>query len=90
MEEAQVRGSGHCEELYPSSPSPREIAGAPLTSDIAKCQLMPVDPEDYGAAFSADEMARLRGIFPQGVCDWSKPGVSQTDLRGTWLTFGST
>ena len=90
MEEAQVRGSGRCEELYPSSPSPREVAGAPLTSDIAKCQLKPVDPGDYGVEFTTDEMERLRGIFPDGVCDWSKPGVGQTDLRGTWLTFGST
>ena len=90
MEEAQVRGSGRCEELYPSSPSPREVAGAPLTSDIAKCQLKPVDPGDYGVELTADEMERLRGIFPVGVCDWSQPGVGQTDLRGTWLTFGST
>ena len=90
LEEAQVRGSGRCEELYPSSPSPREVAGAPLTSDIAKCRLKPVDPGDYGVELTADEMARLRGIFPEGVCDWSKPGVGQTDLRGTWLAFGST
>ena len=90
MEEAQVRGSGRCEELYPSSPSPREVAGAPLASDIAKCQLKPVDSADYGVEFTQDEMERLRGIFPGGVCDWSQPGVGQTDLRGTWLTFGST
>ena len=88
--EAQVRGSGRCEELYPSSPSPREVAGAPLASDIAKCQLKPVDPDDYDARFSPDEMTRLRGIFPGGVCDWSRPGAGQTGLKGTWLTFGST
>ena len=90
IEENQVRGSGRCEELYPSSPSPREVAGAPLTSDIPKCQLKPIDPGDYGMELTPDEMDRLRGIFPDGVCDWSQPGVGQTDLRGTWLTFGST
>ena len=90
IEENQVRGSGRCEELYPSSPSPREVAGAPLTSDIPKCQLKPIDPGDYGVELTPDEMDRLRGIFPDGVCDWSQPGVGQTDLRGTWLTFGST
>ena len=31
---------------------------------------------------------RLQAIFPDGVCDWSQPGVSQSGLRGTWLTFG--
>ena len=88
--EPQVRGSGRCEELYPSSPSPREVAGAPLASDIAKCQLKPVDPADYAVSFSPDELDRLRGIFPDGVCDWTRPGVGQTGLKGTWLTFGAT
>ena len=90
IEEMQVRGSGRCEELYPSSPSPREVAGMPLASDVPKCQLKPVDAGDYGVEFTPDEMDRLRGIFPDGVCDWSQPGVGQTGLRGTWLTFGST
>lgn len=87
--ETQIRGSGRCEELYPSSPSPREVAGAPLASDIPKCQLNPVDPADYAASFDASEMDRLREVFPGGVCDWSKPGVGQTGLKGTWLTFGT-
>ena len=90
IDEDQVRGSGRCEALYPSSPSPREVAGMPLTSDIPKCQLKPIDPGDYNAEFAPEEMERLRGIFPEGVCDWSRPGVGQTGLRGTWLTFGST
>jgi hypothetical protein len=25
--------------------------------------------------------------FPDGVCDWSKPGVGQQKLAGTWLKF---
>lgn len=88
--EAQVRGSGRCEALYPSSQSPREVAGAPLASDIAKCQVKPVAPDDYSVRFSPEEMNRLRGIFPEGVCDWSRPGAGQTGLKGTWLTFGPT
>lgn len=32
-------------------------------------------------------MARLRTIFPAGVCDWSKPGVNQTKLV-PMLSFG--
>ena len=90
IDETQVRGSGRCEELYPSPPSPREVAGAPLASDIPKCGLKPIDPGDYGVELTPDEMDRLRGIFPEGVCDWTRPGVGQAGLRGTWLTFGST
>ena len=88
--EVQIRGSGRCEVIYPSPPAPREVAGAPLAGDVVKCQLKPVDPGDYAIRFSPEEMRRLRGMFPGGVCDWSKPGVGQTDLTGTWLTFDST
>ena len=85
--EAQVRGSGRCEALYPSSPSPREIAGAPLASDVVKCRLKAVDPADYTVRFAPDELHRLRRIFPEGVCDWNRSGVGQTSLKGTWQTF---
>ena len=85
--EPQVRGSGRCEALYPSSPSPREVAGAPLASDIVKCRLKPVHPDDYAVRFAPEEVRRLRRIFPEGVCDWGRRGVGQTDLKRTWQTF---
>ena len=85
--EAQVRGSGRCEALYPSPPSPREVAGAPLASDIVKCHLEPAGQGRYTPGFSADDLHRLRRIFPEGVCDWSRPGVGQTGLKGTWQAF---
>ena len=87
--ESQVRGSGRCEALYPSSPSPREVAGAPLASDILKCRLKPAAPGDYTVGFKSAEMNRLRAIFPDGVCDWSRPGLEQTGLPRTWQTYGS-
>ena len=37
----------------------------------------------------ADEMTRLKKIFPGGVCDWSKPGIDQQPLAGTWQTFNA-
>ena len=86
--ETQIRGKGRCEDLYPSSPSPREVAGAPLASDIIKCQVKPVELSDYPAGITASDQGRLRMIFPEGVCDWSKLGVGQTGLKGTWLSFG--
>ena len=88
--EPQVRGEGRCDQLYPAAPAPREVAGAPLAGDIVKCQLTPVDPSDYAVSFTPEEMDRLRGVFPDGVCDWSRPGVAQSPLRGTWLSFGTT
>ena len=85
--EAQVRGSGQCEALYPSSPSPREVAGGPVASDIIKCALKPIDDADYAVNFSPAQRARLQAIFPSGVCDWTRQGVEQQGLKGTWLAY---
>jgi len=80
-------GSGRCNSLFPSFPSPRQVAGGPLANDIIKCQLKEPDPSDYAVAFTDVELARLGRIFPDGVCDWSRPGVEQRPLQGTWLSF---
>jgi hypothetical protein len=32
-------------------------------------------------------LVRLNSIFPQGVCDWSKPGVNQSPLDDSWLHY---
>ena len=79
--------AGRCDEIFPSYSSPRGVAGAPIAGDIIKCQLKPIDPADYTVSFTPDEMARLERIFPEGVCDWSKPGAGQQPLAGTWLNF---
>jgi hypothetical protein len=30
----------------------------------------------------------LQAAFPDGVCDWSKPGIGQDAVPQTWLSFG--
>jgi hypothetical protein len=58
--------------------SPRQVAGGPLAENILKCQLRPISPADYApAVLSATQLARLAAAFPDGVCDWSLPGVGQ-------------
>jgi hypothetical protein len=86
-EPATFDGPGKCNELFPSHKNPRLVAGAPLTDDIAKCQLKPVNPADYKVQFTTTEMQDLRTIFPGGVCDYSKAGVMQLPLTGTYLTL---
>lgn len=76
-----------CNQLFPSYAAPRLVAGEPLTGDVLKCQLKPVDPNDYKIKFTAPEWLRLRSIFPTGICDWSKPGVDQVALV-PWSSFG--
>ena len=87
--ETATYGSGRCEELYPSNAVPRGVAGGPVASDIVKCQLKPIASSDYKVSFTAEEMTRLGRIFPDGVCDWSKPGVEQQPPSGTWLKVAS-
>lgn len=78
---------GRCNQLYPPHAGLRLVAGGPLTNDVMKCQLKPIDYDDYRVEFSADEKARLEDIFPEGVCDWSRHGVGQGSNQ-TWLSFG--
>lgn len=85
--EQQTFSEGQCNSLYPTFPSPRMVAGGPVTNDVLKCQLKPVDFREYDVDFTEPQKARMRAIFPHGVCDWSKPGVAQRDPRGKWLSF---
>ena len=79
---------GRCNQLYPPHAGLRLVAGAPLTTDIMKCALKPIDYSDYAVKFTAEEKARLQSIFPEGVCDWEQPGQHQTMNNQTWLSFG--
>jgi hypothetical protein len=89
IEEKQQYRAGRCHDLYPSFSFPRGVAGAPISNDVIKCQLRSIATSDYKVTFTAEEMGRLRRIFPSGVCDWSKPGVEQQKLAGTWQTFNT-
>lgn len=77
-----------CNKLYPPHANPYIQAGAPVANNVLKCALKPVTAADYKTAFSPAELAELKAIFPTGVCDYSKPGVEQRPLQGTWLSFG--
>ncbi len=80
-------GPGVCNQLYPSFPPPRMVAGAALTDDIVKCALKGPKKSDYAVSFTSAEWDRLKAIFPTGVCDWTKRG-DKRPLKGTWLSVG--
>jgi hypothetical protein len=86
-EEATFDGKGTCNTLYPVHSEPRMVAGAPLTNDVVKCQLKPIDYSSYKQPFSAQQKARMTSLFPTGVCDFSKPGVEQVPLKGTYRRY---
>ena len=80
-----------CKAAYPVSKEPRMAAGGPRAGNVLKCRLMPVDQADdlYEVPLSAAERSRLKAIFPDGVCDYSKPSVGYGPPRNTWMSFDS-
>jgi len=80
-------GKGRCNELYPAHADPRIAAGSPLTDEVLKCQLKPISAADYTPALGPDQMARMKAAFPQGVCDYTKPGYAQQHTEGTWHRY---
>lgn len=74
-----------CNTRWPSYSNPRKVAGGPITANKFKCQLKPIDLADYSVSFTPAELDRLQGIFPNGVCDWSRRAVGQTRV----VPFGS-
>lgn len=85
----QITDPSLCATTSPSFTTPRLAAGAPLTNDVLKCRLTPVDTADHGVVFTPAERARLKQIFPTGVCDYRQPGVEQQKPEGTWHDYGT-
>ena len=88
VEEQTYRGEGRCNSLFPSHANPYIVAGMPVANNVLKCRLKAIDASDYAVSFTDSEMVRLQRIFPDGVCDYSQPGVEQGPLVGTWVSFG--
>jgi hypothetical protein len=69
---------GACDTIFGPAGNPRWAAGGSIAQDVIKCQLKPMVRASYAPTlFSDAEWAALQTAFPDGVCDWTKPGVSQ-------------
>lgn len=87
VETATFDGTGGFNTMYPVHSEPRLVAGAPLTNDVLKCQLKPINYAEYKVTFTGAQKLRMAAIFPSGVCDFSKPGVEQVPLKGTYRRY---
>jgi hypothetical protein len=72
---------GTCMQQYPIYGTPRSVAGEDLRGDLFKCSLISVDQALNGGLYAPVDMQpyrdRLQRIFPEGVCDYSVPGLGQ-------------
>ena len=64
----------------------REAAGGPLASDILACSLQPLSRSRFPVAFTDSQWKTLKATFPNGVCNWNKPGLEQQPTI-PWLTY---
>jgi hypothetical protein len=87
VEPATFDGPGACNTHYPSHADPRVVAGAAVANDVLKCLLKPIDRDDYRRPLTDAQLQRLEAVFPDGVCDYTRPGVGQEPLIGTWLRY---
>jgi len=90
LEQVQVPGVGAvCErpEAQTRYDTPRGIAGGPVTNDVNACRLKPLRRMDYyPVTFTDAQWRRLTETFPNGVCDYSEPGVGYGPTH-TWQTY---
>jgi len=86
-QEQIYQGNTTCNQLYPSFSTPRMVAGEPLANNVLKCRLKRIDLGDYKVTFTAAEQGQVAAIFPQGVCNYAKPGIGQEPFEDTWEFF---
>jgi len=70
--------AGACTQRFPMHSTSRIVAGAPIEGGIYRCALKPVDTAVADGTYAPwtpapADIARLKQIFPDGVCDYSKP-----------------
>ncbi|HWE53058.1 MAG TPA: DUF6351 family protein [Bryobacteraceae bacterium] len=87
VEPLSWKGKGRCNDLYPAHADSRIVSGAPLTDEVLKCQVRPFNASDYSHPLTAEQASRLKTVFSSGVCDYTKPGVSQQKVEGTWHRY---
>jgi hypothetical protein len=75
--------AGSCMKVYPYFTNSRMVAGADIAGDIFKCQLQSIDEAVkkgiYGDIDIRPYLKRLKAIFPQGVCDYTQPGIGKPE-----------
>ena len=80
------RAPGACTQRFPTFSSSRREAGAPYEGGIWACQRQSVGRAIRSGAYgdwepSASERARLQQVFPDGVCDYSRPDAGKPRRR---------
>ena len=74
--------TGVCTDAFPLYSTSRMISGNGIEGGVFKCALQSVEDAIgngvYGAwAPEPAEIAQLQAVFPEGVCDYTKPDMGR-------------
>jgi hypothetical protein len=76
-----------CDAVVIPYEDPRLAAGMPLTDDTMKCELRPLRRNEYVPAIFTDaQWEQMQTAFPEGVCDYERPGVDRVPTA-KWLSY---
>jgi hypothetical protein len=76
-----------CDGAVQPYSDPRLESGMPAADDTMKCELQPLERSRYApVAFTDAQWATLQKAFPEGVCDYAKPGVNRVPTS-VWQTY---
>ena len=79
--------AAECDTVVESYSSPRIEAGMPFADDTIKCELAPLRKTHYLPLQVSDvTLEALHGAFPNGICDYAKPGVDRVPTV-PWLSY---
>jgi hypothetical protein len=78
--------AGPCTQRFPMYSTSRIVAGAPLEGGIYRCALKPVEQAVAEGTYqpwspTAEQVMRLKKIFPEGVCDYTRPDQARPQRR---------
>jgi hypothetical protein len=78
--------AGPCTQRFPMYSTSRIVAGAPLEGGIYRCALKPVEQAVAEGTYqpwspTVEQVLRLKKIFPEGVCDYTRPDQARPRRR---------
>jgi hypothetical protein len=79
--------ASQCDATVQAYSDPRLESGMPAADDTMKCELAPLRRSAYGSVtFTDAQWAEMHKAFPEGVCDYRKPGVDRVPTR-PWQSY---
>jgi hypothetical protein len=79
--------AAECDAVVQAYSDPQIEGGMPKTDDTLRCNIKPLRRSDYAnVTFTDAQWTAMQRLFPNGICDFSKPGVDRVKTT-PWQTY---